>query len=255
MNKLFYFTIIAVVLCSCNTSTDKGKLAEVSNNVELGQAGTFKFLAFDSLEVTADYYPNEAAESLIILCHQGGFSRGAYKDIAPRLVDSGFACLALDLRSGNMAQEILNETANRARENGKASTYIDAKQDIEAAINYVASNSTKNIYLWGSSYSASLALIIANEDDRIQKVVAFSPGEFLSNQEQVRSSIGNLSKPIFITGSKGEYDIIVKPIVDALNKNNLITLKQDGSGNHGTKTLWSDNTNTANIYEKLFEFL
>jgi dienelactone hydrolase len=255
MNKLFYLTIAVVMtFTACTTNTDKGNLAEVSNNTEFGQAGKVTFMSLDSLKITADYYPNNDAENIIILLHQSGFSRGAYKDIAPLLVDSGFACLAVDLRCGNMANEVLNETANRAMEQGLSQAKTDAKQDIQAAINYISNNSTKNIYLWGSSYSASLALILAKEDDRVKRVIAFSPGEFLGNQETVRSAIPNLEKPVFITGGEAEFDINVKPIVDILPKFNVTICKQK-LGNHGTKTLWDKSDNTNKIYEKLFRFL
>ena len=255
MNKLFYFFIISVMLLvACSSNTDKGNLAAVSNNAKLGEAGKVTFQSLDSLEITADYYPNNDAERIIILCHQASFSRGAYKDIAPRLVDSGYACLAIDLRSGNMAKEVLNETANRAREQGLSQKYADAKQDIQAAINFVAENSTKEIYLWGSSYSASLSLIIAKENDRVKKVVAFSPGEFLGNQETVRSAIPDLDKPVFITGGEAEYKIVVQPIVDILPKLNVKAVKQK-MGNHGSKTLWDNNENTKNLYDELFRFL
>jgi len=41
-------------------------------------------------------YPNDGASEIVLLFHQAGFSRGEFKNIAPRLVDSGFECLAVD---------------------------------------------------------------------------------------------------------------------------------------------------------------
>ena len=153
-----------------------------------------------------------------------------------------------------MVNEVLNETANKAREQGLSQKEADAKQDVQAAIDYIATNSTKNIYLWGSSYSGSLSLILAKEDARVKRVIAFSPGEFLGNQQTVRTSITDLEKPIFITGGEAEYKFVVQPILNVLPKLNVTAVKQKG-GNHGTKTLWENNENSKNIYEELFRFL
>ncbi|MDC1395486.1 dienelactone hydrolase family protein [Bacteroidia bacterium] len=256
MNKLFYFALIVVLASSaCNTSSDSGKLGEVAKSVELLSSGTITFPSKDGLEITADYYPNESAMKIIILCHQAGFSRAEYRDIAPRLVDSGFACLAIDQRSGKLVNEVFNETAKAAETKGLSTKYIDSKIDIEAAIDFVAENTEKEIYVWGSSYSASLALMIGNEDERVKKVIAFSPGEYLGNQNTVRPAIEGLSKPVFITGGSLEYDLVVKQIVEVLPLQNLTTFKPEGASDHGSKTLWMVGENTDLTYQKLFDFL
>ena len=242
-------------MVACTSDGDKGELAEVSDIVALGEAGLVTFSSADGLSVTADYYPNEDATKLIILCHQAGFSRGEYKDIAKVLLDSGYACLAIDQRSGKEVHGIVNETAKLAAEKGLSQEYMDARPDVEAAINFVAQNSEKEIYLWGSSYSASLALIVANVDPRVKKVIAFSPGEYFSNPNSVRSLIVGLTKPCFITGGNAEYDMMTEKIVMAVPSNNLVAVKPEGLSDHGSKTLWSTSPSTKATYKKLFRFL
>lgn len=258
MKKLFYFVLLSSALISaCNSSNSnvKDKLEDDSLEVEKGSFRTVTFLSSDSLPITADYYPNPDASAIIILLHQAGFSRGEYKDIAPRLVDSGYACIAVDLRSGNFVFDVINQTAAAAKAKGLEPKYLDALADVKAAIDYAANNSSKEIYLWGSSYSAGLALIAAKEDERIKRVVAFSPGEYFSNQSTVRSRILGLNTPVFITGSNTEYDMIIKPLVEVLPKHNVITFKPESYSDHGSKTLWPTCSAAEITYAKLFEFL
>lgn len=258
MRKLFYTLLglsMMAVSCSTDKAGDQGELAKASENVALGKAGKFTFQASDGLEVTADYYPNEQATKIIILCHQADFSRGAYKDIAPKLVAKGYACVAVDLRSGKMANEILNETAENARRQKITTTYSSARQDIISAIDYISSHTDKEIILWGSSYSAALSLVIGASDDRVKKIIAFSPGEFLENQNTVKPAVVGISKPVFITGSSSEYDLIVQPIADVMPKQSTTFVKQTGQSDHGSKTLDLNNSNSKMLYEKLFDFL
>jgi dienelactone hydrolase len=258
MKKLFYFVLLgSAIISACNKSgTDtKNNLEDEAAEVEKGSFKTVTFLAEDSLSITADYYPNPDAKAIIVLLHQAGFSRGEYKDIAPRLVDSGYACLAVDLRSGNFVFDVINQTAAAEKAKGLEPSYLSAMADVKAAIQYAANNSNKEIYLWGSSYSAGLALIAAKEDERIKRVVAFSPGEYFSNQSTVRSRILGLNTPIFITGSNAEYDMIIKPLVEVLPKHNVITFKPESFSDHGSKTLWPSCSAAEITYAKLFEFL
>ena len=258
MRNLFYsFMAMTFLVTSCTSesSSDRGELKKAATDVKIGEAGKLTFLASDGLLLTADYYPNDTAEHIIILCHQAKFSRGEYKDLAPGLVRAGFSCFALDQRSGNMANEVLNESAQRAMQQGLSTKYADAKVDIESAIDFVSKNTDKEIYLWGSSYSASLSLIIGNKDERVKKIVAFSPGEFLGGQNTVKAGSAGLSKPTFITGSQSEYDLIVAPIVSSLSEEYVTAYKQVGQSDHGSKTLFLGGESAANTTAVLMDFL
>jgi hypothetical protein len=256
MNKLFSILIIGcflIVGCSSENAEENKELDNVSSEVVKGGTKTVVFSSKDSLEITADYYPNPDAERIIILCHQAEFSRAEYKDIAPRLVDSGYACLAIDLRSGKEVYGVTNETSKRAEELGLSTKYIDAKQDIEAAVDYVSTNSNREVYLWGSSYSASLVLMVGSKDERVKRIVAFSPGEYFNNQSTVKSAILGLKTPTFITGSNVEVEMVVEPLVNVLPKHNVVYFKPDFVTDHGSKTLTA--ANGERVYEALFEFL
>ena len=148
-----------------------------------------------------------------------------------------------------------NETARSAEENNLGTSYIDAKQDIITAIAYASANTDKEIILWGSSYTASLSLMVAAEDSLVSKVVAFSPGEYLSNQSMVKNAVVNLEIPVFITSSSAEFDIIVRPVISALTKANVTEHKPKGMSDHGSKTLWQQGKESTLIYTKVCRFM
>jgi len=55
-----------------------------------GQESEFKQIEIDSLDglkITADLYmkSSDKAQPFIVLCHQAGWSRGEYREIAPKL--------------------------------------------------------------------------------------------------------------------------------------------------------------------------
>lgn len=70
---------------------------------------TVTFETEDGLVVTADVYVSQPESApFILLFHQAGFSRGEYRPIAPKLNELGFNCMAVDQRSGNMANGVVN---------------------------------------------------------------------------------------------------------------------------------------------------
>lgn len=256
MKKVFYLIItLGVFFVACTKKSNKGAMEAVAKSLKKGESGILTYEAADGVVITADYYPNKDASQLIVLLHQADFSRGAYKNIAPRLVDSGFACLAVDLRGGKIANEVYNETQKSAESLGLSTGYIEALKDIVATTTYVLDDNELEIVLWGSSYSASLALMHAAIESRVAKVVAFSPGEYLSNQNTVRSTIADLDKPVFLTGGSAEFDLVVQPIISGLPKAKITQWKPTGRSDHGSKTLWQPGEATDQLYTMICAFL
>ena len=72
-----------------------------------------KFQSKDDITITADCYKVDESSPYILLFHQAGSSRGEYKEIAGKLTNLGYNCLAVDLRSGNEVNNVVNETARR----------------------------------------------------------------------------------------------------------------------------------------------
>ena len=212
------------------------------------------FPSKDGLMITADWYPVNSAFPVILLCHQNRFSRGEYIETALRLNKFGFNCLAIDQRSGEEMNGIVNETAAEAKKRKKGQTYLDAEQDILAAIDYLYEKYKRKIILTGSSYSASLVLKIAKENEHILGVAAFSPGEYFDQKDFVAKSINGLNKPVFITSSKEEADGVTDLVKDVVSMIKVQYIPKSG-GDHGSKVLWSSKPGNQEYWIAYMSFL
>ncbi len=175
----------------------------------LAETTKITFPAADGLEITADLSPSETGKATIVLFHQAGSSRGEYATITPRLNSIGFHCIAIDQRSGgrgNASGGITNETNQRALAQGKPTSFLDAIQDMEAAIAQAKTRFPETpIIAWGSSYSSSLVLKLAGEQpDLLAGALSFSPGEYFSPKDLIATAAANIQIPTFITSSRSE---------------------------------------------------
>ena len=222
---------------------------------------TITFPSADGLEISADLYlkyPHDAP--FIILFHQAGYSRGEYRDIALKLTEIGFNALAVDLRSGNEVNNVVNETARRAAEKNLPTSYLDALPDMEAAIKYVKDNySNRQVIIWGSSYSAALVLKIAGDSpDLVAGVIAFSPGEYFERSGKsatfIQESAKHIQIPVFITSAKNEKDRWWSIYQAIPGKKKLYFLPQS-DGIHGSRVLWDSNPDHEEYWTAMIKFL
>jgi len=206
---------------------------------------TFTFSSLDGLIITADIYAIKNPKNYILLCHQAGYSRGEYLETAKKLNKLGYYCMAIDQRSGNEVNGVINQT-NLAAKHAKLHTnYLDAKQDIIASINKLYKIDGKHpIILVGSSYSAALVLLIATHNKKVKAVASFSPGEYL-NGIILSELIAHLDKPTFVTSAKSEINQ-TSLIVKNMNQQFVTQFKPSVKGFHGSKALWS--TKAGNKY-------
>lgn len=214
---------------------------------------TFKFNSLDGLEITADLYEINPEKPYILLCHQASFSRGEYRETAPKLNNLGFNCLAIDQRSGDGVNNVVNQTKIKAKIKGLPTNYFNAEQDIIAAINYLSKKTKTPIILLGSSYSASLVLKIGKENENVSKIIAYSPGEYYK-EFNVSENISGMEKPVYVTSSKNESNG-VNQLVKGIAKKYITHFIPKESGKHGSKALWSKTENNKEYWESLKEFL
>lgn len=222
---------------------------------------TITFASEDSLEITADVYMAHDKEApFIVLFHQARWSRGEYQEIAPKLNEMGFNCMAIDQRSGDAINDVPNETARRALEAGKPVNYIDALPDLRSAIRYAREHyADGKLLIWGSSYSAALVLKIAGEHpDWIDGVLAFAPGEYFSKQGQSETYITDAAQkielPVFITSAKDE-----KPnwegIFETIPSKDKQAFLPETAGNHGSRALWEQFDDSDDYWQAVSDFL
>jgi len=222
---------------------------------------TITFQAEDQLKVTADLYMTNADDApFIILFHQAGWSRGEYLEIAPKLNDLGFNCMAVDQRSGGGINDTENLTNKEAKKTSKETRYIDALPDMQAALNYVKENySNSKIILWGSSYSSALVIKLASQNlEIVDGVLAFSPGEYFSRMGESETFIQEAAQkivvPIFITSAKNEENQW-KAIFEAISSENKTSFLPETVGNHGSRALWEKFDDNEQYWNAVKDFL
>lgn len=215
---------------------------------------TFIMPTPDGLTMTADLYEADSTAPVILLCHQAGYSRGEYLETAKRLQKFGFTCLAIDQRSGKECNAIPNETARAALMGHFQRNYIDARNDIVAGIDYLYSNYHRRVVVLGSSYSASLALIEAKVNPQVAAVAVFSPGEYFGEKDFVFGKIAGLDKPVYASSALSESAGVTELLKDVTSQLKVQFVPSE-EGNHGSKVLWTSNSNNQEYWLTLMAFL
>lgn len=193
------------------------------------------FTTSDGVTVYGDYYAGaDAARPVILAFHQARSNRLEYRDIAPRLVAKGFSVLAIDQRSGGNYDGQENMTATESKAYW---TYADALPDLEAALKWAREKHPKaTVLAWGSSYSASLVLVLAAGNDDVSGVLSFSPGEYFDGKPSIRAAAKEVTVPVFIT-SRSDETVIAKQIFEALSSSDKTQFTPKGTGVHGSSAL------------------
>jgi dienelactone hydrolase len=225
-----------------------------------GKAQTFQqdviFPTPDAVLVHSKLYITDSKETkMMILCHQARFSKGEYKETAPKFNKLGYTCLAIDQRSGDKVNDDVNKTAEQAVKMNYRTDFDDAEIDIRAAVHYLYSKYDKKVTLVGSSYSAGLVLkIAASEKDKVEAVIAFSPGEYFKDTTIVHESLKKLNIPVWITCSKEEI-AGTEELLKRIDLKNISFFKPKKEGKHGSKALWENNPDNKEYWDSLNSFL
>jgi len=216
----------------------------------------------DGLAITADLYsPHEDKSTpFIVLCHQANWSRGEYRETAPKLNALGFNCLAIDQRSGQAVNKVDNLTVAKAKAARKGVNFPDAEQDMIAALKWAKTNHAEGkLILWGSSYSAALSLRIAGEHaDLIDGAMAFSPGEYFSRfgktKDWITTSAKKISDPVFVTSARKEARSW-KTIFESIPVDSKASFLPETAGNHGSRALWAEFPDNGAYWDAVKGFL
>jgi len=132
----------------------------------------------DDVTIPALMYRSESTvgRPFVLLFHQDGASGAAeYASIAPRVHAMGANVLVIDQRRGGDLFGGANRVAGRF--DPDTTSYCDVMPDLEAALEYARETEpARRVVLWGSSYSAALAIqLAAMRSDEVAAVLAFSP--------------------------------------------------------------------------------
>jgi pimeloyl-ACP methyl ester carboxylesterase len=127
-------------------------------------------------------------------------------------------------------------------------------QDIDASIRYIRKFNIKPVVLFGSSYSASLSLIVAAHNEDVAAVIAFSPGEYFRPEIIVKDAVTGLKQPVFISATSQEISFVKQMITGIPPENIYFYTPSDGSGEHGAKMLWSSCKSSGECWLELMLF-
>lgn len=230
---------------------DPGKVT-LSYNKE-----TVTFKANDGLMVTGNLYHIGSEKPVILLCHQAGYNKFEYADIAPRLNKMGYNAMALDQRSGGSFAGKMNETHELAKNENKTKVgFTDALQDIEAAIDYLSKKYGQKIILWGSSYSAGLVLHIASHNNKVKGVIAFSPGDYFGDKlPSLRTVFPKIKQPFLVTSSKEESTDLKELLEKSQTNDDQMQFIPESEGFHGSRAVWIGQKGADEYWNALSNFL
>jgi dienelactone hydrolase len=177
---------------------------------------------------------------VILAFHQAASNHAEYAPLAPRLNRAGFTVLAIDQRSGGPRFGAPNRTAAAL---GSDPGFEAALPDLEAALAWGRTAAAgKPVLVWGSSYSAALVfLLAARHPGEVAGVLAFSPGEYLSEPAAVHDAARRLSVPVFIDQARDGGEIAEgRSILAAAGSAVKVQFVPAIAGIHGASTLRAD---------------
>lgn len=258
IQKIFITVAGISLLTACNDKqTQQDKTESIDSTTTTKAAFVpVEFEASDSLLVTGNLYEADPAFPLMILCHQRGFCKYEYAGVAERFNELGFNCLAIDQRCGGPIAENRNETWLRAVEQNKPTDFLDAEKDIVAAIEWAYATYQKPVILLGSSYSSTLCVYQAVENEKVSAVIAFSPGNyFMDVRGDLTKLLVDFEKPFFFTAANEEMLFVRELVLGRPRSETQVVFAPEGQGMHGARVLWPTQEGGEEYWVALEDFL
>lgn len=204
-----------------------------------GSTTEIAFSAADGQRVFATYTrASTPTKKVVLLFHQASSNRHEYDPIAPELNAAGFDTLAIDQRSGGKSWGHSNKTVDAM---GHSASYSEAYPDLQGALTWAIDQRYTTIISVGSSYSASLNLVLASENPRrLTAGTSFSPGEYFPDKDRIKNAASNVRIPYYVTaGTEVNEERRVDEVLSLVNGVNVKRYRAD-AGVHGAATLRPD---------------
>lgn len=215
------------------------------------QKRTISYSSEDNVEVFADQYYSLAEKPYVILFHKENSSRGEYKDIAQKLLNLEYNCLVVDMRVGGEANFVENKTSKSSQ---KEYAFFDCLKDVEASIDFAFAKSNKPVILFGSGFSASLCLIAANNNKKVQSVIAFSPGEYFMPNTSTQDKLKNYDKKVFIGARTDELGYAKELMSNVTNSLKIFSAYEATKQARGSLLLSEENKSNNKFWLDLLLF-
>ena len=184
------------------------------------------------------YVPDNASgpAPAIVMCHGYSAVKELFLDaFAEVFCDAGFCALVYDNRNlgasdGEPRQEI--DPWAQVRDYRHAITFARTLNEVDG----------ERIGVWGSSYSAALAFVLAAaHPGDVDAIVAFSPGEYLAGKQAVRSAAAKVDVPVWIDQASSAEEIARSAaILKTVKTSDKRQFSAKVKSTHGSSTLRAD---------------
>lgn len=232
-----------LLICVCGSALLGFGKYEVNNSNDLIKGKEIHFFTSDSIQIFGDLYELNKEGKTILLFHQGGSNaRGEYTPIIPTLIQNGYNVLAIDQRSGGQYYGSYNRTLANIPTHiyGDGYGYCDAYNNLEGALDYIIDTGFSGTkVLWGSSYSASLAIQLASKRQQdVDGVLAFSPASGGSMKDCLPDEyFETLKRPLLLLRPPSEMESEKSKVQFELAKKFGHQTNVPKSGVHGSSML------------------
>lgn len=206
MRSLIAVLAACATLAGCDAADPAATAGNAAAEKAAAMPGSKPVLlkASDGKQVHGAWYEAKDPKAIVLLFHQGNSSKGEYAQIAPRLVQAGYAALAIDQRQGG---DLFGHNENATLPKGEQG-FLASKADLEGALAWARAKKLP-VVLWGSRYSAALSFKIAEEQPQgIAALVAFSPSELIGGEGTVRTAASKLKIPAMLVTNTSYEEII-----------------------------------------------
>jgi len=222
MRVLSLMMIFALVLVSC--APQEAQTPEPAEQKEDVMEQPERLTTEDGQSIAYSYF--EGGTKGAILLHQLSMDRHTYDSFAPKLVESGFAVVSIDVRghgeSSGDWQKFSERDFNNIVLDVKAAKQFLAKQGID----------TSQLLIIGASIGANTVINYAAQDSDVRAVIALSPG---LNYRGIDSTQGISGVPANTLLVAAEQDSAAADGVSKLAEQNSAVETKVYSGNqHGT---------------------
>ncbi len=255
-NKNNEIASIEIFKMIVDSSTQEEEEEDPEIKVKTSNIQKVEFYANDGLKVSGNLYEIDSDLPVILLCHMANRNKSEYNEIAKEFNRLGYKCLAIDQRSGGSNFGGTNETNIRAKSKKIGTEYLDAKPDIQAAIDYLYNTYNTKVILLGSSYSSGLALFEALENDKLKAVISMSPNDYYGGSvPSLESVIPKINIPYFITASKQEAKNIEHFFNDIELSSTKMFFEPEVNGMHGSMSLLKSTQGSESYWKAIETFL
>lgn len=258
IQKIFFLTVFALLFgAACQTQNAPTNVNQTSNsavgnpatkssaaspekseNVENTAAQTINFDAPDGVKIVGTFYATAKENSpAVLMLHQFGSSRAAYKDLAAQFQASGIAVLAIDGRG--FGESTKRADGSRIAVSQSNEAVMGMKSDVAAAVKFLGEQKNvdkSKIGIVGASYGSSLAIIYASENPEIKTVALLSPGTNYFGNLPIEPAMEKYgARPVLIVAAEDDAEsATASRKLDKLAAGGKHQLQIYSKGGHGT---------------------